>query len=264
VKKTFDNLDIMVGTPVHGDLCMDYTISLLEFQKECLARNIPMVFHFIKSSLVTQGRQMIVSKFLKSKCSHLLFIDSDISFKFNIFEKMLLADKDIILTPYPVKSFDTKKAKDSIDRGNKLDLNLLGNQYTLTFKDEPNRIYIENGIVELTRGPAGFMLIKREVFTKLIEKYPNFIIKQSTLVNGKLIEDDSLYNFFDTFFRQEDNTYHGEDYYFCKLCTDVGIKIHGLIDEYITHHGDYGYKGRLMDELTLKKIEEISLTEKKE
>jgi len=260
VKKTFDNLNIMVGTPVHSDVCMDYVISLLDLQKECLLRKIPVSINFIKSSLVTQGRQMIVSKFLKSDCSHLLFIDSDISFNFRMFEKMLLADKDIILTPYPVKTFDIKKAKDLMDRGNKLDLSLLGNQYTLTFKDDPTYIQIENGIVELGRGPAGFMLIKREVFTKLIEKYPNFIIKQHTLVNGGLIEDDSLYNFFDTFFRQEDNTYHGEDFYFCKLCTDAGIKIYGLIDEYIVHHGDYGYRGRLIDELTLTEKKEIPLT----
>jgi hypothetical protein len=158
------------------------------------------MFQVMKSSLVTQGRQLCVSGFMGTKATHLLFIDSDISFNFRMFERMLLADKDIILTPYPVKTFDVKKAKDLMDRGNKLDLGLLGNQYTLTFKDDPTHIQIENGIVELTRGPAGFMLIKKEVFTKLIEKYPNFIIKQHTLVNGGLIEDDSLYNFFDTFF----------------------------------------------------------------
>ena len=60
----------------------------------------------------------------------------------------------------------------------------------------------------------------------------------------------------DTFFRQEDNTYHGEDFYFCKLCTDAGFKIYALIDEYIVHHGDYGYRGRLIDELIVNKKEE--------
>ncbi len=263
MKKTFDNLSIMVGTPVHSTIDLNFAISLLELQKECITRKIPLSVNFVKSSLVTQGRQMIVSRFLKSNCSHLLFIDSDISFNYIMFERMLLADKEIILTPYPVKTFDIDKAKDLMSKGNKLDLNLLGNQYTLTFKDEPNNIKIENGIIELGRGPAGFMLIKREVFTKLIEKYPNFIIKQPALIDGKLIEDNSLYNFFDTFFRQEDNTYHGEDFYFCKLCTDAGIKIYGLIDEYIIHHGDYGYKGRLIDELTLTEKKEIPLIEEK-
>lgn len=246
----------MAGTPVHSDVHVDFTISLLEIQKNCLLRKIPFSVTFIKSSLVTQGRQMIVSKFLKSDCSHLLFIDSDVSFNFRMFEKMLLADKDIILVPYPVKMFDAKKAKDLMDKKKELDLSLLGNQYTLTFKDDPTHVQIENGIVELTRGPAGFMLIKKEVFTKLIEKHPNFIIKQPTLINGGLEEDDSLYNFFDTFFRQEDNTYHGEDFYFCKLCTDAGFKIYALIDEYIVHHGDHGYRGRLIDELSINEKKE--------
>ena len=257
MKKTFDNLNIMVGTPVHRDLDLNYVMSLLELQKECTFRKIPFSVNFVKSSLVTQGRQMIVSKFLESNCSHLLFIDSDISFNYTMFEKMLLADKEIILVPYPVKGFDKNKLKTLIEKGSTLDINLLGNQYTINFKDNLNNIQIENGICELARGPAGFMLIKKEVFKKLIEKYPDYIIKQPTLIDGKLIEYDSLYNFFDTHFRKEDNTYHGEDFWFCMLCTDIGIKIYGLIDEYISHHGDYSYTGRLIDELSLTKKEEI-------
>jgi len=254
-----NNLNIMVGTPVHGNVDLNYTISLLDLQQQTILRKIPLSVNFVKSSLVTQGRQMIVSKFLKSNCSHLLFIDSDISFNFRMFEKMLLADKDIILTPYPLKNFDEEKAMDLSKKEIKLNLKLLGNQYTVAFKDEANQIKIENGICEIQKGPAGFMLIKREVFTKLIEKHPNLIITQPTFIEGKLVQDDSLYNFFDTFFRQEDNTYHGEDFYFCKLCTDAGFKIYALIDEYITHHGEYGYKGRLIDELELHeyKKEEI-------
>ena len=100
------------------------------------------------------------------------------------------------------------------------------------------------------------MLIKREVFTKLINKYPNRKIKQHTLIDGVAVLKENLYNFFDTYWNEEDNKYTGEDFYFCKLCRDTGIKIYGLLDEYIVHHGDYGYKGRLIDELSLVKKEE--------
>ena len=162
---------------------------------------------------------------------------------------MLAADKDIILTPYPIKDFNTEKALKKIKEGSNLDLKFIANQYTVGLID--NFLKVENGIAEIERGPAGCMLIKREVFIKLIEKYPNRIIKQHTLMAGKPVLKENLYNFFDTFWNEKDNTYTGEDFYFCKLCTDAGFKIYALVDEYITHHGNFGYTGRLIDDFYL-------------
>ena len=61
------------------------------------------MFHLFKSSLVTQGRNLCVSAFLQTKCTHLLFIDSDIAFKPHSLQHLLDADKDVISVPYPLK-----------------------------------------------------------------------------------------------------------------------------------------------------------------
>jgi hypothetical protein len=250
-----EQISLFVATPVHSDVSINYFASCLDLQKECISNGVPIVIQLIKSSLVTQGRQLCVSAFLQSEATHLLFIDSDISFSTKAIKRMIAKNKDIMLIPYPVKSFDSDKVKKLIKEGNNLDVRLIANQYTIGFID-PLKLKVEDGVLEIERGPAGCMLIKREVFTKLINKYPNRKIKQHTLIDGVAVLKENLYNFFDTYWNEEDNTYTGEDFYFCKLCRDAGIKIYGLLDEYIVHHGDYGYKGRLIDELSLVKKEE--------
>jgi hypothetical protein len=241
---------IFVGTPVHSDVSIHYFKACLEFQKECFVRKIPIMFQVMKSSLVTQGRQLCVASFLQSDCTHLLFIDSDISFSYKSIERLIAYNKDITLIPYPIKSMDSEKIKSRLKSGSELDPKLLGNQYTLSLVD-PKKINVDNGFIELERGPSGCMLIKREVFDKLIKEYPEFTIEQHTLIDGKLVKRPHMYNFFDTYWDPKDKTYTGEDFYFCKLAKHAGIKMYGLIDEYISHHGEFTYTGRLLDEFKM-------------
>jgi len=243
---------IFVATPVHSEVSIHFFKACLEFQKECMARKIPVMFQVMKSSLVTQGRQLCVSAFLNSKATHLLFVDSDISFNFKMIERMLNFNKSVCAVPYPIKSMDGDKIRKRIEEGSKLNPTLLGNQYTMSV-DDPKNVKVEEGFIEVERAPAGCMLIKREAFERLIEEYPEFTIKQHTLIDGKLSYRENMYNFFDSYWDPKEKTYTGEDFYFCKLCKHAGIRMYALIDEYIGHHGEYSYIGRLLDEFTENK-----------
>jgi hypothetical protein len=240
-------ISIFVATPVHSDVSIHYFKACLEFQKECFVRKIPVMFQVMKSSLVTQGRQLCVSGFMESNCTHMLFIDSDISFNFKMIERMINYDKEICLVPYPIKGTDHDKVRARILAGETLSPHLLGNQYTMSVPD-PTNVKVENGFIEVERGPAGCMLIKKSVIEKLIKEYPEFTINQHTLIDGKLVKRKHMYNFFDTYWNKDDKTYTGEDFYFCKLCKHADIKMYALVDEYISHHGEFSYTGRLIDE----------------
>jgi len=240
-------ISIFVATPVHSDVSIHYFKACLEFQKECFIRKIPVMFQVMKSSLVTQGRQLCVSGFMESSCTHMLFIDSDISFNYKMIERMINYDKEICLVPYPIKGVDHDKVKARVLAGETLSPHLLGNQYTMSVPD-PTNVKVVDGFIEVERGPAGCMLIKKEVIHKLIKEYPEFTINQHTLIDGKLVTRNHMYNFFDTYWNKDDKTYTGEDFYFCKLCKHAGIKMYALVDEYISHHGEYSYTGRLLDE----------------
>ena len=102
--KPAKNFSIFVATPVHSEVSIHYFQACLEFQKHCLKNDILVSFQVMKSSLVTQGRNLCVSSFMETSHTHMLFVDSDIEFQPQSVFKMIAADKGVISVPYPIKS----------------------------------------------------------------------------------------------------------------------------------------------------------------
>ena len=115
--KNKSNISIFVATPVHDQCSIHYAQGLLEFQKLCFHKNVEVTFQIMKSSLVTQGRNLCVSGFLESNCTHMLFVDSDILFNAESIFKMIERDKDIISIPYPLKTMRWDKAYEKFKKG---------------------------------------------------------------------------------------------------------------------------------------------------
>ena len=251
------NFRIFLATPVHSECSIHYTQALLKFQQECMLRNILVSFSLLKSSLVTQGRNLCVNGMLEEgdKYTHLLFIDSDIEFKFETIMKMINADKDVIANPYPLKHVDWQKIHNRINLKGNMKPDLLSKQgYTWPIKLEgKNELVVKDGVAEVSHAPTGCMLIKKSVFDKMIKAYPDKKISQPTILNGQQIEKEYFYNFFDTYHEPTTKRYYGEDFGFCKRWTEIGGKCHILVEDYITHIGEYRYEGRLMDDLEFKK-----------
>jgi len=237
---------LFVATPNMGELKLSCVKSLLELQSLCLSQNIMPQFHMVRSSIIITGRNMCVQSFLNSKMSHLLFIDSDIEFDATSILMMLKANKDIVLTPYPMKAVNWDKARDMAAKSGR-PIEECPYYYCMEFPDK-NNIESVDGLVEIKKGPAGCMLIKREVFEKMMKAYPDMLIKQKHLVNGILAGAEEMWNFFDTDFNKKTGEFIGEDYAFCNRWTAIGGKIYANVDAYITHHGDFAYRGRFIDE----------------
>ena len=256
----FNNVKLLVATPVHSEVSIHYTESLLTLQGMGHSLGLVIDFLLLKSSLVTQGRNLCVSAFLnKKEYTHMLFVDSDISFDSASVVKLLKSDKDVISIPYPMKTINWEKVYGRIkeDNINSTTLSKSGFTYPIKVEDQSN-INVSKGIMEVTHSPTGFMLIKKQVIEKMIEKYPHLKIKQPTIMNGEAKDTDNLWNFFDTFHDLESKKYYGEDFGFCQKWRDIGGKCYCYIGRFITHVGEYQYSGRFRDELNyMTKIDEI-------
>ena len=255
IPKEISPFRLYVATPCHSEVSLHYVQSLLDLSRVCHMNKIHVEFCILKSSLVTQGRNLCVSGFLESKCTHMLFIDSDISIGAKTILKMLQAQKELISVPYPLKAFLWDKGFDEIVQGNikkPEDLQQIFNSYPMKVADK-NDILLKDGIIEITHAPTGCMLINRSVFDKLIEKYPEREIKQNTVINSKLVLKKHMWNFFDTLHDPKEKTYLGEDFAFCKLWKDIGGKCYAYILDEITHVGEHQYTGKFVDELILDK-----------
>ena len=83
----------------------------------------------------------------------------------------------------------------------------------------------------------------------MIKEYPELEIFQPTIINGKEVKKDNMYNLFDTLHDPKTKRYFGEDFGFCQRWADIGGKVHAYINDYITHVGEYQFCGRFRDDL---------------
>ena len=254
-KEEFKDIEVFVATPVHSEVSIHYTQALIEFQQECFKKKLKVSFHLIKSSLVTQGRNLSVAGFLESKATHLLFIDSDIYFQGKSIFTMLKADKHIISVPYPLKTLMWEKAFKKMQEGKiKSPDDIRRALHTYPMKvPNPDSIKLNKGVMEVTDSPTGCMLIKREVIEKMIEKYPDKEIVQKTVINGKYVNKPNMWNFFDTSHDPKTKTFNGEDFAFCQLWRNLGGKCYAYVNDAIVHVGEHQYQGKFYDELIATK-----------
>ena len=78
-------------------------------------------------------------------------------------------------------------------------------------------------------------------------KHPNLKITNHSSIPEAAAK--YLYNFWETEFK--DGIWIGEDVKFCDLAREAGFKFHAIVDGETVHHGNMGYKGKLVD--TFKK-----------
>lgn len=259
-----NKIKLFVATPVHSQVSMHYMQSVFKLQAQCHEKNIPIMLQLMKSSLITQGRNLCVSEFLLTDCTHMLFIDSDIQFSAESIFKMICKDQEILSIPYPMKNILWDKVCDKWRDIPDLDFTQLstsGNKYPVRLKDAEDDINMCDEMIELSHSMTGCMLIKREALNKMIQAYPDLIIKQETMIDGTQQYRKHLYNFFDTYYDKENKLYYGEDFAFSRLWTKIGGKCMALITEYITHIGEYEYSGRLIDEMISVGLDKLDNTE---
>ena len=241
----YKKYEIFVATPVHSEVSIHYTQALIEFQKLCFKKKLSVSFHLIKSSLVTQGRNLSVAGFLESKATHLLFIDSDIYFQGKSILSMLKADKHVISVPYPLKALMWDKAFKKIQQGRIKtpdDIRRALHTYPMKVPDV-NNITLDNGVMEVTDSPTGCMLIKREVIEKMIASYPELYFENDLNLDEEFAK--WTYLFFDCMHEPDTKRYLSEDYAFCRRWQALGgeVWLDPLIN--LDHVGHFTFSGNV-------------------
>ena len=231
--KTTKRPSIHIAMPCYDSVKIATMISIAKLVKELTMAGLKFEINTMKSPYIAYARNILTARFLQREEDHLLFIDSDLEFEPECVLKMLLADKDVICTPYRVKTNEPTAVK-----------------YTVSIPDPQNVKVFGPGLVEINNGPAGMMLIKRKVFEKLIKDYPDKEITVNT--NEDTFPNDlKVYNFWDSNFK--DGVWRGEDIYFCDLARQSGFKVYANLGSTLIHHGSFGYKGKYGDVFKMKK-----------
>ena len=239
---------IFIATPMYGGMCAGYyTQSIISMLKVFKQVDYDSSFSFMfNESLITRARNALVVGFLKSPATHLMFIDADIKFIPEQIPLMVEADKDIICGIYPKKEINWKTAIEAHNNGvpeEKLS-NFTGS-FVVNLVDYAGEVTVPiSEPVEIWNGGTGFMLIKREVFEKLADKVP-FYVNDVRDLSGSL-QQEQIKEYFTTSIEPDTNRLLSEDYHFCRLARENGIKVWAAPWVQLGHLGSYLFDGQLI------------------
>jgi len=228
---------VFIATPCYGGtLTSRYVLSLLGIQGLLLQNGIGYDVFFHSDSLITRARNAIAGRFLRQEtCSHLLFIDSDLSFDPAIVLRYLAFDKDLIAGIYPVKQMNIGAIRQSPIADDRLAEAVSFNYSSQVTVDRDHQP--QDGFVRADFGATGFMMIKRQVLERMAAHYPELRYQDDCTGGGK----GEAYAFFDTMIHEGRSL--PEDYSFCKRWQDMGGEIWVDIASKFAHQGTYVYAG---------------------
>lgn len=204
----------------------DFAISLAKTTKTMFDLGIPFVcVDANNSNFIDLTRNKAASLFLHSKCTHLLQIDSDMSWDVNDLLDMLLYDKEFIAAVGRKKIEDVEFcAIPMLDN----DGDIMG-QMGKTHEDVLIKMSVVGG---------AFTLIKHSVFEKLVKK-------NNLLCDGLGSDNVPGYAFYQC--KYDAVGHRMEDYFFCDLCRAAGIDIWCYPNVTLGHQGIKDYRGNYFE-----------------
>jgi hypothetical protein len=245
---------LFVATPMYGGMAHGlYVKSCLDLQSTMAKYGIDVKFSFLfNESLITRARNYLVDEFLRSDCTHLLFLDSDIHYNPQDVLAMMALDKDVIGGPYPKKSINWGNVAQAARNNPDMDpreLEKLVGEYVFNVVHGTKTFQVTEPLEVLEIG-TGYMMVKKEVFKKLEDAFPNIRYKPDHVGQKHFDGTRYIHAYFDTVIDTKDSItgggsdrYLSEDYMFCQMWRKIGGEIWLCPWMKTQHIGTYPFTG---------------------
>lgn len=233
---------IAYGGQVHAEFMM----SMMRLQQELTKSKIAAQYHPITAeSLISRGRNSAAAFFLQSDCDYMLFVDTDIAFNPDDFNKVAKVKKPLTIGAYCKKYIRRDKLENYAKRKQVLEEDW--ESYSTDFSTEIPTNSKPEKILKVNYGATGFMLIHKSVFETIIKQRPD--LKYTNDIDFYTAGGDNFYDFFSVKVNPNTKKYESEDYGFCQLWRSCGGEIYCATDTNLTHIGRHQYKGNLYKQL---------------
>ena len=245
---------LFVATPMYGGMAHGlYIKASLDLQNVMSKYGIETKFSFLfNESLITRARNYLVDEFLRSGFTHLLFIDSDIHYQPQDIVALMALDKDVIGGPYPKKSINWGNVAQAARNNPDLDpkeLEGLVGEYVFNVVKGTQQFQVTEPLEVLEIG-TGHMMVKRHVFEKMQESFPNIKYKPDHVGQANFDGSRYIHAYFDTVIDTKDSItgggterYLSEDYMFCQMWRKIGGQIFLCPWMKTQHIGTYAFTG---------------------
>lgn len=151
---------LFIATPTSDGIALaPYVASIAAAVARLVGRGIGVEYRTNDGTDLILQRNLLAAEFLASDCTHLLFIDSDMTFAPDLAETLLSCRKRLIGAVYPKRSLDLERLK-QLAIGRRFDEALaLAHDWNVHVLD--GAVTIQNGICQVAALPGGFLLIER-------------------------------------------------------------------------------------------------------
>jgi hypothetical protein len=246
---------LFIATPMYGGQCAGmFTKSTNDLAMACSKYGIDVRFYYLfNESLITRARNYCTDEFLRSDCTHMLFIDSDIGFNFkDVFTLLHLCEPstgfDIVTGPYPKKTISWEKIKSAVDQGfgteNPFELENFVGDYVFNAAEGITEFRVDEP-VQIREGGTGFMMIHRNTFERYALAYPELSYLPDHVRTEHFDGTREITAFFDTIIDPKTKRYLSEDYMFSQYAREAGLKIWMCPWMQLKHVGSYTFGGSL-------------------
>ena len=240
---------VFVATPMYGGMTTGFFCqSIMMLQMAMQQKGYAMAASFMfNESLITRARNSLAHAFLKTDCTHLLFIDDDIKFNAHEVLHMFEHDLDIICGIYPKKEINWNEVQAAVKRDVPVDnLKHYTGSWVVNLVDYAGTVSVpQDQPLEVWAGGTGMMLIKREVLEKLGDVVPVYVNDVVDLSNNNKPREQ-IKEFFATSIEPETGRLLSEDYHFCYIWRKLGGKIYAAPWMKLGHLGSYIFEGELI------------------
>lgn len=236
---------IFLSTPCYGGLCLKaYAESVLKLQMMCGKYGVQLMLDTTENeSLVHRARNISVARFMQKAphATHFLFIDADVRFDAESVLRLLTSGHEVSCAVYPKKVIMWEQAVAAIAA--EKDLAKASASLVMNFKFAQTPIV--NGFAEVLDGPTGFLMIQRDVFTRMFAKYPELNCKN----DHQNRDFDDYCAVFDCMIDPVNRRYLSEDYAFCRRWQQMGGQIFADVTTTLGHVGNLRFHGKLEDRI---------------
>lgn len=201
-----------------------------KIEQECLLGlletwgKIPCELSLPKGCYIGRNRDIGTAEFLDGDCTHILYVDADISWRFSDLEKLLELNTGFAFGRYPHKGPTWKRGW--VARGESSGIALMGTKGRLV------------DAVEWERCGGGFVLLSRSAVERMCEMYPGFryVDPVGRELHGLWWMDGLRMG------PHGEAVCEGEDYAVCRRWRELGERIFTRNDVSLGHVGSCTYR----------------------
>jgi len=248
---------LFFSTPMYGGACAGlFAKSVADLSALCTRYGIHLQMYFLfNESLITRARNYCCDEFMRSECTHMMFVDSDIGFNPQDVLALLAiseddSEYDVIGGPYPKKCISWEKIKHAVDKGvadqNPNVLEKFVGDYVFNPKGGQTQIAL-NKPVEVLEIGTGFMMLRKQTLRKFTEKFPQYHYKPDHVRTEHFDGTREIMQFFQAEIDPNSKRYLSEDYWFCQKVQEAGMRTWFCPWMQMSHVGTYIFGGSLAD-----------------